>query len=99
MANILLQKRTKQLTAVVGINWPSTFIKRRPELRIRYNRRITYQRAKMEDPKIIREWFQRVQQSIIQYGIHQDDIWNFDETGFAMGLCSTAKVITSADHS
>ena len=29
-----------------------------------------------------------------QYGIDPDDIYNFDETGFAIGLIATAKVIT-----
>ena len=26
--------------------------------------------------------------------IHKDDIWNFNETGFAMGLYLTSEVIT-----
>jgi hypothetical protein len=33
----------------------------------------------------------------LQYGILPEDIFNFDETGFAMGLCATAKVITGSD--
>ncbi len=33
---------------------------------------------------------------IMQYRILPDDIYNFDETGFAMGLISTAKVVTRA---
>ena len=32
------------------------------------------------------------------YDIHNDDIYNFDETGFQMGVISTAKVITSSDR-
>jgi hypothetical protein len=40
-----------------------------------------------------------VHATIQEHGIHEDDIWNFDETGFAMGLCSTAKVITAVEHS
>ena len=34
----------------------------------------------------------------MEYGIQPDDIYNFDETGFAMGLCATAKVITGSDR-
>jgi hypothetical protein len=34
----------------------------------------------------------------LKYGILSEDIYNFDETGFAMGLCATAKVITSSDR-
>ena len=29
----------------------------------------------------------------------EDDIWNCDETGFVMGLCTILKVITAAEHS
>ena len=34
----------------------------------------------------------------MQYSIALEDIYNFDETGFAMGLVATAKVITRADY-
>jgi hypothetical protein len=34
----------------------------------------------------------------MEYGILPEDIYNFDETGFAMGLCATAKVITGSDR-
>lgn len=30
---------------------------------------------------------------IAQYGITSDDIYNFDESGFAMGVSATTKVI------
>jgi hypothetical protein len=32
--------------------------------------------------------------TILSYGIDPDDIYNSDETGFAMGLIATAKEIT-----
>ncbi|KKA21789.1 hypothetical protein T310_4188 [Rasamsonia emersonii CBS 393.64] len=99
MAQILLRERLQDPTAVLGINWAYKFVKRHPELRTRYNRRITYQRAKQEDPRVIIPWFQAVHAAIQEHGIHEDDIWNFDETGFAMGLCSTSKVITAAERS
>ena len=57
-----------------------------------------YERAKCEDPKTIQGWFNTVQQTIMQYGNLPDDIYNFDETGFAMGLIATAKVITRAEY-
>jgi hypothetical protein len=99
MAEILLRDRLHNPTATLGINWPYTFIRRHPELRTRYTRRMTYQRAKQEDPKVIIPWFETVQTAIQEHGIHEDDIWNFDETGFAMGLCSTPKVFTAAERS
>jgi len=33
-----------------------------------------------------------------KYDSAPEDIWNFDETGFAMGLCSTTKVVTNCDY-
>ena len=39
-----------------------------------------------------------MQHTILQYGIDPDDIYNFDETGFAMGLTATAKVVTRAEY-
>ena len=34
----------------------------------------------------------------MEHGILRDDIYNFDETGFAMGLIATAKVVTRAEY-
>lgn len=99
MAQILLRDRTQDSTATLGVNWAYFFTRRRPELRTRYNRRITYQRAKQEDPKVIRQWFETVHKAIEEHGIHEDDIWNFDETGFAMGLCTISKVVTAVERS
>lgn len=83
----------------IGINWASNFVKRHSEIQTRYNRQISYKRAKQENPNIIISWLDTVQAAIQEYGIHEDDIWNFDETSFAMGLCSTSKVITLVECS
>ena len=99
MAQILLSERTQDPSSTIGVNWAYNFVQRHPELRTRYNRRITHQRAKQEDPKVIKQWFEVVQGTIQEHGIHEDDIWNFDETGFAMGLCTTSKVITAVERS
>ncbi|RJE16976.1 Pogo transposable element, partial [Aspergillus sclerotialis] len=98
MANLLLAKRESTSIQPIGEKWVYNFIKRHDQLKTRFSRRYDYQRAKNEDPKTIREWFDRVQQAIIQYGVQPDDIYNFDETGFAMGLISTAKVVTRAEY-
>jgi hypothetical protein len=37
-----------------------------------------------------------VQTTISTYGIANEDIYNFNETGFAMGLVATTKVITQS---
>ncbi|KAJ5935946.1 hypothetical protein N7454_005244, partial [Penicillium verhagenii] len=51
-----------------------------------------------EDPRIIDTWFILLQKIIKRWGIVSDGIFNFDESGFAMGIGATQKIITSADY-
>ena len=100
MANLLLQKRSNASQGItVGQRWTYSFVRRHQALKLRYNRKYDYQRAKCEDPAIIRDWFRLVRNTIAKYGIMDEDIYNFDETGFQMGVISTAKVITGAERS
>ncbi|KAH7471320.1 hypothetical protein FOMA001_g13102 [Fusarium oxysporum f. sp. matthiolae] len=94
MANSLLADRD---ASPVGKRWAHNFIKRQPELKTRLFRRYDYQRAKCEDPTIIRGWFRLVQNTIAKYGIRSDDIWNFDETGFMMGLIMAGMAVTGSE--
>jgi len=71
-----------------GTRWASNFIKRRPKLRTHFQRKYDYQRAKCEDPEAIRGWFELMQNTIMKYGIDHVDIYNFDETGFMIGIIS-----------
>jgi hypothetical protein len=64
MAQILLQVRTHDPTTTLGVNWAYKFVKHHPELCTRYNRRISYQRARQEDPNIIKQWFKTVCEAI-----------------------------------
>ncbi|KAH8430962.1 uncharacterized protein LDX57_013068 [Aspergillus melleus] len=98
MANILLAGRGTTPIQSVGVNWIINFIKHRSEIKSCFSRRYDYRRAKCEDPKLMKEWFDRVQITIMQHGIAQEDIYNFDEIGFAMGLISNARVLTRADY-
>jgi hypothetical protein len=94
MANQILASHSDHM---VGINWPSTFVKRHSELKTRYNRKYDYQRAKNEDPKIIGDWFELVRNVKAKYGIQDDDVYNFDETGFMMGVIGTELVVTGTE--
>jgi hypothetical protein len=101
MANLLLQKRTgtdASETRMVGLRWPYNFVRRHDSLRACYNRKYDYKRALCEDPSIIRDWFRLVRNIIAKYGIQDTDIYNFDETGFQMGVISTAKVVTASER-
>lgn len=83
--------------ATIGELWVNQFIKRHPELESKYTRQYDYQRAKCEDPGLIKGWFSHVQETILKYGILEQDIYNMDETGFQMGMASTAKVVCGSE--
>ena len=58
-----------------------------------------YQRVLCEDPAVFQKWFDLVRDIIAMYGIADEDIYNFDETGFLMGLLAASGiVITSAER-
>src|SRR4030081_705087 len=95
MANRMLADRS---AGKVGKNWASTFVKRHLELRTRFSRKYDYQRALCEDPELIQGWFTLVQNTIAKYGISEADIYNFDETGFLMGVISSTIVVTSSER-
>jgi hypothetical protein len=66
MANSL---RAERGLGHVGLNWPSTFVKRQPELVVRFNRKYDYSRALCEDPEVIQGWFALVANIKAKYGI------------------------------
>ena len=96
MANILLGERSNQ---TVGRNWATSYIKRYPELKSRSSRRYDYKRALCEDPRIIMPWFELVRRTIDENGIQPEDIYNFDETGFAMGSGLAVSILKEDDYS
>ena len=94
MANQLLRERD---APPVGKLWAHNFVKRQPQLRTRFTRRYDYQRAKCEDSKVIAEWFAVVRNTMAKYGIAVDDVYNFDEVGFMMGIIFAGMVVTTSD--
>ena len=73
MANLLLEIRGTTPIQTISKNWVPKFVKRHPEIATRFSKKYNYERAKCEDPKIIKEWFNLVQKTISENGIHEDD--------------------------
>jgi hypothetical protein len=94
MANRLLARNQPR----VGKHWASNFINRRLEPRTLFQQKYDYQRVKCKDPEVIHGCFELVRNTIAKYGINDADIYNFDETGFMMGVISTGMVVTSSDR-
>lgn len=95
MANQLLTARG---ASVVGEKWLTNFVRRTAELKSRFNRKYDYRRALCEDPRAMSKWFELIQRTIEAHGIAEEDIYNFDETGFQMGVIATSKVVTGLER-
>ena len=75
----------------------SRFVNSQSELQTKWNRKVYSQRALCEDPVAISAWFNLVEETRQAYRILDTDTYNFDETGFMMGVAATSKVVTSSD--
>ena len=95
MANSLLTARHAK---PISKQWAYRFVKRRPELKTRMTRSYDFQRALCEDPDWINAWFRLVFNMRAKYGIEDTDFYNFDETGFMMGVICSNMVVTRADR-
>ena len=101
IATLLLQKQTStdaSSTRTIRVQWLYNFVQRYNSLRTRYNRKYDYKRTLCEDPTAIRDWFWLEQNIVAKYRIQDEDIYNFDETGFQIGVISTAKVVTASER-
>lgn len=97
MANCLLAGRGTQPPEKVGVNWLTRYLNRNDVLLSKVAKPLDYVRAKGESPEDFEKWFKSVKTTIDDLGIVQDDVYNFDETGFAMGALAATKVITASE--
>jgi hypothetical protein len=98
MADALLTARGQQPSPQpIGKNWVLRFVKSSEQLQTKWNRKFHSQRARCEDPMTIAAWFKLVEETRQAYGILDTDIYNFDETGFMMGVAATSKVVTRSE--
>ena len=95
MANFILESRGGKR---VGKLWAYRFVQRQPALKTRFNRVYDFQRALYEDPELIGAWFRLVENIRAKYGVLDYDFYNFDETGFIIGIICPTIVVTRIDR-
>ena len=95
MANQLLAVRDG---GQVGENWAYRLVRRRPEIKSQVTRQRDHQRVLCSNPAIIGPWFNLVRNVKAKYGILDEDVYNFDETGFQMGVGGSVKVVTASER-
>jgi hypothetical protein len=82
----------------VGKHWAERFVTRTDKLKMAFNQAKDQQRILQEDPVTIGAWFKLVEDTKAKYGVHNNDVHNFDKTGFQMGVIGSMKVATGAER-
>jgi hypothetical protein len=70
-------------TESLGLNWPSYFIKRHPDLKSMFT---TPQDKNRYFSDIISHFFELYSETVAKYKIQPEDIYNMDEKGAMMGV-------------
>ncbi len=78
----------------VGPNWVTRFKKRHPEFYERTSRPLEIDRNTAQDVDALKAWFEVFNQVMMDNGILPSDLWNFDETGFNIGMAGNTIVLT-----
>jgi hypothetical protein len=78
----------------IGEHWIQRFLARHPEYKIRRRRSMDIERKRAHDKTTIEQWFQSYHQALEKYGITPHDLYNFDETGFSIGVGRDQWIIT-----
>ncbi len=79
---------------IVTVRWVRAWIKRQDDIFVRRQRQLDLERVLAHDINGIQKWFNGFIKLITDYGIDPADIWNFDETGFRIGIGKDQWIIT-----
>jgi hypothetical protein len=80
----------------LGQLWISNFLSRQPRVTSIVGRPIEAPRAEAASPAKIRAFLELFERTRIELNIRLEDIWNMDETGIALGVCTNSQVTASS---
>ena len=80
----------------LGQLWIPHFIARNPRVASIVGRTIESARTTAASYKTIRAFLKLFERTRIELGIQYEDIWNMDETGCALGVCTNTQVVASS---
>jgi hypothetical protein len=95
-AMVLLICRVSGGSTRLGRHWIYRFIHRHPEIATKIGRKIDHERVQAVTPDIVQAFFTQVAATVSNYQVKVRNIWNMDETGTALGVCTNQTVLGSA---
>ena len=106
LAEIIRERRVKQMDDgevqvkvydKIGKDWVPRFIQRHPELASVRLRSIDSVRIKDTAPEWLQRWFDDLKKVLVEFDIKPENIYNMDESGFAIGEKEPGRVIINAN--
>ena len=96
-ANSILRRAADGLgpPPAVSEHWARRFLERHPKYLIRKQSVQEIDRKNAQDHDIILQWLLKFKRICDNYGIQPCDIYNFDESGFRIGVGKNQKIVTS----
>jgi hypothetical protein len=83
---------------LLGKNWPTGFVKRhKSALKSIYGDHMDSRRQKAVNKEDIKEFFYRLELHIKENNIATENLYNFDEKGFLIGVSGRTRFITTAE--
>jgi hypothetical protein len=77
-----------------GPKWLKRWLQRHPEYRVRRRKALDIERLRAQDKSLVQEWFTNYENMIQERGILPEDLYNFDETGFRIGVGTDQWIVT-----
>ena len=93
-ANSILASSDTDLPQQIGEHWIQRFLKHHPEYHERRKRAIDIERLQAVDKTVVERWFEDYRHQVALHGICPEDIYNFDETGFQIGVGKDQWILT-----
>jgi hypothetical protein len=83
-------------TKPLGKRWVSSFIHRNPRVASIIGRRIEASRIHSCTQPEIQAFFDRLERAIREHNVQTNNIWNMDEHGLGLGICTNTRVLGDA---
>ncbi len=83
-------------TELLGVKWIQNFLKRNLRVASVVGRKIEAARADAASAEQVRAWMELFEATRTRYSIPHEHIYNMDETGLALGVCTNTQVLTSS---
>lgn len=91
LTNSLLHDRGDSSSVHYG--WHADFLERHPKFKLKWSKALDACRKDAHSEEIVTRWFDLYKETVDKYNIKQENQWNMDEKGFAMGVLNSQKVV------